>query len=77
MLGTESDQGKGSLFPIQVQKGYVHMALLKRRKKKKTTTIHLMQLSTSKAEDTLLNRFRKKKQFTLTHALSVTPTRVS
>lgn len=27
VLGTESDQGKGSLFPIQVQKGYVHMAL--------------------------------------------------
>lgn len=27
MLGTEADQGKGSLFPILVQKGYVHMAL--------------------------------------------------
>lgn len=35
MLGTESDQGKGSLFPIQVQKGYVHMALLKRKNKSK------------------------------------------
>lgn len=34
MLGTEADQGKGSLFLTLVQKGYVHMALVKKKRTK-------------------------------------------
>lgn len=54
MLGTEADQGKGSLFPTLVQKGYVHMALVKRENKKSDRTSYIfMHLSAFKPEDTL------------------------
>lgn len=37
VLGTGSDQGKGSRFPTPVQKGYVHMALFKRKNKESSS----------------------------------------
>lgn len=70
MLGTEADQGKGSLFPILVQKGYVHMALVERENKKSERTIDIMHLSAFKPEDKLKYCSRKEKLLRLACSLS-------
>lgn len=70
MLGTEAEQGKGSLFPILVQKGYVHMALVGRENKKSERTIDIMHLSAFKPEDTLKYCSRKEKLLRLACSLS-------
>lgn len=70
MLGTEAEQGKGSLFPILVQKGYVHMALVGRENKKSERTIDIMHLSAFKPEGTLKYCSRKEKLLRLACSLS-------